>query len=317
MKAVFSAIKPPICNVTMREIKDLVTVEIADPHSTTHDQQLSQAEIWVVGFRWPIGYNAALIESAPALKGIIVTGLGFDHIDVRTAAVRGIPVVNTPEFSVSTAEAALGLILMTTKHYPALKEAVDSGVWPAPSEDRGITLAGKTLGIVGLGNIGAQTARYGRALDMMVLAADPGLTSEQAGARGADVLVELDELLERSDVVLLSCPLSISTLHLIDAQRLAQMKPTAYLINIGRGALVDEPALVDALDRQMIAGAGLDVLEHEPPEPNNPLLAMRNVVVTPHSLGATVENATIIAASVRRAVECLLRGERPIHTVNM
>jgi D-3-phosphoglycerate dehydrogenase len=217
---------------------------------------------------------------------------------------------------VSIAEAALTLILMTTKHYPALKQAVGEGTWPAPSEDRGLTLAGKTLGIVGLGHIGGQTARYGRAVGLTVLAADPQLTPEQAAERGADSLVDLDALLEQSDVILLSCPLSKSTFHLIDGAALARMKPTAYLINIGRGGLVDEPALIDALSKRNLAGAGLDVLEHEPPAPDNPLLAMRNVVITPHSLGATVENTTIIATSVRRSVESLLRGEKPKNTVN-
>jgi len=316
MKVVLSDVKPAIRDAVIARLGDLVTLSIADPKSATHDAQMAEADIWVVGLRAPDGYPADLIRSAPALKGIVMCGLGYDHIDIKAAAQCHIPVANAPEFSVSIAEAALTLILMTTKHYPALKRAVDAGIWPAPSEDRGATLAGKTLGIVGLGNIGAQTARYGRAMDMTVLAADPGLTPEQAGARGADELVKLTQLLERSDVVLLSCPLSTSTFHLIDAPRLAQMKPTAYLINIGRGALVDESALIEALAGGRLAGAGLDVLEHEPPDPDNPLLSMDNVVITPHSLGATVENVSLVADSVRRSVESLLRGELPKNTVN-
>jgi D-3-phosphoglycerate dehydrogenase len=126
---------------------------------------------------------------------------------------------------------------------------------------------------------------------MTVLAADPQLTPEQATERGAHALVDLPALLGRSDVVLLSCPLLDSTFHLIDAHALARMKPTAFLINIGRGALVDEGALIEALSQGRLAGAGLDVLGREPPDPANPLLAMRNV--SPHSLGATVENATL------------------------
>jgi D-3-phosphoglycerate dehydrogenase len=317
MKAVLADLKPAIRDAVAAELETLVTLSVTDQSSPTRYTQMAEADIWVVGLAPPDGYQADLIQSAPALKGILMCGLGFDHIDIRAAAQRGIPVVNAPEFSVSIAEAALTLILMTTKHYPALKRAVDEGMWPASSGDRGLTLTGKTLGIVGLGHIGGQTARYGRALGMTLLAADPQLTPEQAAERGADSLVDLNVLLEQSDVVLLSCPLSKSTFHLIDGIALARMKPTAFLINIGRGGLVDEPALIDALLQGKLAGAGLDVLEHEPPAPDNPLLSMRNVVITPHSLGATVENTTIIATSVRQSVESLLRGEKPKNTVNL
>jgi D-3-phosphoglycerate dehydrogenase len=317
MKVVLADLKPAIRTAVAAELEALVTLSVTDQSSPTRKAQMAEADIWVVGLAPPDGYQADLIQSAPALKGILMCGLGFDHIDIRAAAQRSIPVANAPEFSVSIAEAALTLILMTTKHYAALRQAVDRGTWPAPSEDRGLTLAGKTFGIVGLGHIGGQTARYGRALGMTVLAADPQLTPQQAAERGADSLVELDTLLERSDVVLLSCPLLKSTFHLIDEAALARMKPMAFLINIGRGGLVDEPALIEALSTGHLAGAGLDVLEQEPPTPDNPLLSMRNVVITPHSLGATVENPAILAASVRRSVESLLRGEKPKNTVNL
>lgn len=317
MNVVLSDVKPAIRDAVVAELDALVTLSIADPKSPTHDAQLASADVWVVGLGPPGGYPADLIHSAPALKGILMCGLGFDHIDIQAAAQRGIPVANAPEFSVSIAEAALTLMLMTTKRYPALKQAVDAGVWPAPSNDRGITLAGKTLGVVGLGHIGGQTALYCRALGMTVLAADPQLTALQAVERGAHTLVDLDTLLSSSDVVLLSCPLTERTFHLIDKSKLARMKPDAFLVNIGRGGLVDELALIEALASGRLAGAGLDVLEQEPPAPDNPLLTMRNVVITPHSLGATRENAALIGASIRRSIESLLRGERPAHTVNL
>ena len=137
MKVVLSDVKPAIRDAVIAELGALVTVSIADPKSPTHDAQLAEADIWVVGLGPPGGYQADLIQSAPALKGILMCGLGFDHIDIQAAALRNIPVANAPEFSVSIAEAALALMLMTTKHYPALKQAVDAGTWPAPSEDRG------------------------------------------------------------------------------------------------------------------------------------------------------------------------------------
>ena len=317
MNVVLSDVKPAIRAKIIEELSGLVAVSIADPHSATHDTQLTEADIWVVGLGPPGGYHANLIASAPHLKGIVMCGLGYDHIDTRAAARRNIPVANAPEFSVSVAEAALALILLTTKNFLSMKQSVDEGVWPAPSTERGMTLDSKTLGIIGLGNIGSHTAKYGRALNMTILAADPNLTEEYAIDRGADELVDLADLLKRSDIVLLSCPLLDSTFHIIDGDALAQMKSTAHLVNVGRGSLVDEEALIEALEQRIIAGVGLDVLEQEPPDPGNPLLTMQNVVITPHSLGATVENPTLVAVSVRRSVESLLRDERPANTVNL
>jgi D-3-phosphoglycerate dehydrogenase len=203
--AALSGIKPAIEQAVAEQLRDLVTLSIVDLASPTWSADLAGADYWVVQLGQ---YDAALIDSSPSLKGIITCSMGFDHIDLAAATRHNVPVVNTPEFAVSVAEAALTLILAITKSYPAMQRAVSRGTWSVQAHERSMTLSGKALGIIGLGNIGVHVARYGRALQMSVLAADPYLTPECAAERGTDELVDLSELLARSDVVLLSCPLS-------------------------------------------------------------------------------------------------------------
>lgn len=316
MTIVLSNVKPPIRDSLQSVIQRSPSAASVELVVAQDDEALRDADIWVVGVKPTGRYSAQLINGCPELKGIVMSGIGYDQIDVEAASVRGVYVANAPEFAVSVAEAAMTLLLAIAKKYPVLKLSVEQGIWPAPSGARGSTLAGKTLGIIGLGNIGSHIARYGHAFNMTVLAVDPAIDAVEAGRRGASELVDKPELLRRSDAVMLCCKLDDGTYHLIDREALALMKPTAFLVNVARGALVDEAALIDALREEKIAGAGLDVLEREPPAAENPLLVMHNVVVTPHSLGATVENSTIIAKSVWRSIESIARGERPKNAVS-
>lgn len=318
VEIVLIALKSPIEAALLRYLADDPSLICAslDVESLPDSTNLREANIWVTGYAAGLRLTADLIATAPRLRGIVSAGMGFDHIDTAAAAARGIPVVTAPEFAVSVAEAALTLMLMITKNYPAMQRAVAAGQWPAPGEYRGHTLAGKTLGIVGLGRIGGILASFGRGLSMRVIAADPLLSSEQAQERGAEALLPLHDLVAASDIICICVPLSDATHHLIDAKALGAAKPGAYLVNVGRGALIDECALVDALRGGRLSGAALDVLEQEPPPPDHPLLQLPNVIVTPHSLGATVENADIIAASISASIQSLMRGERPRNTVN-
>lgn len=320
LQVVLAALKPSIEAALLNRMvgdSSLTWTTLDASRLRQQDASFRDADIWIVGYAAGLRLPAELIASAPRLRGIVAAGMGFDHIDTAAAAARGIPVAIAPEFAVSVAEAALTLLLMVTKHYPAMQRAVEAGRWPAPDADRGHTLAGKTLGIVGLGRIGSDLARFGRALSMRVIAADPYLSSAQAGERGADALLPLHDLLAASDIVCVCAPLTDATHHLLDAAAFAAIKTGAYLVNVARGALVEESALIDALRRGRLAGAALDVLEREPPPPDHPLLHMPNVLVTPHSLGATVENADIIADSAFGALQSLARGERPHNTVNL
>lgn len=318
LHVVLIALKTPIEAALLRHLTgdpSLVWTKL-DVNSLQTVDSFHDADILITGYAAGLRLSADLIASAPRLRGIISAGMGFDHIDITAAAARGIPVAIAPEFAVSVAEAALTLILMITKNYPAMRRAVETGHWPAPGADRGHTLSGKTVGIIGLGRIGRDLARFCRALSMHVTATDPNVSSTEADERGADALLPLHDLLAASDIICVCAPLTAVTHHMLDAAAFEMVKTGAYLVNVARGALVDESALVHALNQGRLSGAALDVLEQEPPPPDHPLLHMPNVILTPHSLGATVENADIIADSIFGSIQSLIRGERPHNTVN-
>jgi len=176
-------------------------------------------------------------------------------------------------------------------------------------------LTTRTLGVVGAGSIGKEILTLARPFFGTTLAADPYADEgvvQQTGAR----LVDLDELMRTSDFVLVCCLLNEETYRLIDAQKLALMKPTAYFLNLGRGPITDEAALIDALASERIAGAGLDVTEQEPIAADNPLLAMDNVIITPHALCWTDECFHDIAATALESIVAFSLGERPVHLIN-
>jgi len=249
-----------------------------------------------------------VITAAVRLRVIGRAGIGVDNIDVAAATERGIVVFNTPDANATTtAELTLAHMLSLSRHLPQADHSVRQNEWH-PGRYSGVELAGKTIGIIGFGTIGRLVARRCAGLKMRVLAYDPFVAPEIM-EQSAAAPTELDALLANSDYVTLHCPLTDKTQHLINAKRLAAMKPGVRLINCARGGLVDEDALVDALKRGHIAGAALDVYEKEPPA-GSPLLALDNVVLTPH-LGASTEEAQQ-AVSLRIAqdvVKFLATGE--------
>lgn len=259
------------------------------------------------------------IESLPNLKYIGVLATGYNVVDTKAARERGVTVTNIPSYSTaSVAQMVFSLLLAITngvEHYTAdnregrWSRCADFCYWDAPLTE----LAGKKFGIVGLGNIGSAVARIAEAFGMNVLA----YTSKQAdklpeGVKKAD---SFEALLKESDVVSLHCPLTDSTRHLINASTLALMKPTAILINTGRGPLVDERALAEALNRGSLRGAGVDVLSCEPPELTNPLLCARNCYTTPHLGWATVEaRQRLMEIAVANVANFI--GGTPVNVVN-
>lgn len=259
------------------------------------------------------------IEQLPNLKYIGVLATGFNVVDIVAAREKGIVVTNIPAYSTdSVAQMVFSLLLAVTngvEHFTADNRAgrwsrsADFCYWDAPLTE----LAGKTFGIVGFGNIGSKVAGIALAFGMKVLA----LTSKApdrlpAGVAKADSLYHL---LAESDVLSLHCPLTDSTKHLINATTLAKMKPTAILINTGRGPLVDEQALADALNRGDIRGAGVDVLSCEPPTIDNPLLYARNCFTTPHLGWATFEARQRLMAIAVANVANFIDGT-PTNVVN-
>ncbi|MBI4593746.1 MAG: D-2-hydroxyacid dehydrogenase family protein [Candidatus Rokubacteria bacterium] len=257
-------------------------------------------------------FSTALLQQLPALELLAITGRNSGHVDVKTATARGVLVSETGSSGPAAIELTMGLIIATVRGIPQEDRALRAGRW---QQSIGIELAGRTLGVVGLGRIGGKIAAFGRLLGMRVLAWGPTLTAERATAAGADY-VPLETLLKESDVVTLHTRLSDLTRGLITARHLALMKPTAYLINTARGPIVDEAALVTALRERRIAGAGLDVFDVEPIAPDHPLLALDNVVLTPHIGYVTHEAYDVFFREVVEHIEQYLDGKVPDRTLN-
>jgi glycerate dehydrogenase len=235
--------------------------------------------------------DAATLAELPALRGVCVLATGVNVVDVSAATARGVPVCNIPAYSTaSTAQHTVALLLELTNHVGQHDRAVHAGLW-VTSLDFSFTLAplteldGLTLGVVGFGAIGRRVGEIARGLGMQIQAAGE---ASKPGDPPWLSRVPLDELFRSSDVVTLHCPLSEATRGLVNAARLAQMRPSALLINAGRGPLVNEAELADALERGVISGAALDVLSREPPQADNPLLTARNCVITPHNAWASL-----------------------------
>ena len=248
-----------------------------------------------------------VIEAAPKLRVIGRAGVGLDNIDLEAAKERGIKVVNSPAASSrSVAELVFGLLFAVARKIAFADRKMREGVW-AKKQCMGIELEGKTIGIVGFGRIGYNVAKIANAFGMRVLLYDPYPNEERAKEVGG-TFASLEDLLKESDVVTLHVPLVDATHHLINEERLKLMKPTAVLINAARGAVVDNKALVKALQEGWIAGAGLDVYEEEPLPKDHPLTRLDNVVLTPH-IGASTEEAQMRAGvQVAEQIVEILKG---------
>ena len=243
-------------------------------------------------------------------------GVGFDSVDVAALTRAGIVLTNTPEaVRRPVATIAITYVLALAQKLRVKDRLTRSGGWNARTDHMGQGLTGKVLGIVGAGSIGRETIRLARVFDMTILAADPFADATAIAALGAELL-PLDAMLARADFVVVACALTAATRHLMGAVQFARMKPSAYLINVARGPVVDEQALIAALRAGRIAGAGLDVFEQEPVDPDNPLLAMENTIVTPHALCWTDECFDAIATSALSDIAAALAGHRPRFVVN-
>ena len=275
-------------------------------------EDVKDADVVITGSRL---ITRNVIFSSKRLKGVIAYGVGYDHIDVPAATEKGVYVVNTPGVNaVSVAEFAFGLMLSLGRKIPQLNETVKAGKW-IRWELIGKELWGKTLGLVGLGRVGTFLATIGKGFGMKLLVFDPYVPKERIVEIGGEPVV-LDDVLHRSDFVVICCLLTDETRGLISEKAIRAMKNTAYLINVARGPIVDERALIKALEEKRIAGAGLDVFEKEPPESDNPLLKFDNVVVSSHMAGLSVESTERIQLTVAEETARMLKGEEPRFLVN-
>jgi D-3-phosphoglycerate dehydrogenase len=257
-----------------------------------------------------------LLENAPNCRMVSRYGIGLDNIPVGRATELGMIVTNVPDFCLDeVSDHAMALLLSAARGIVSFANQTAGGTWAPAGGGELRRLRGKTLGIVGFGNIGRTLAPKARAFGLEVLVYTPSLTPGPL-SDGVTAAESLDELLAASDFVSLHAPVNDETRGMIGEAQLRRMQPTAWLINTSRGALVDEAALVRALDEGWIGGAALDVLASEPPAADHPLLGRQNAIITPHVAFASAEAVVELRRRAAEHVACVLRGKRPPHIVN-
>jgi len=261
-------------------LRDRVDITVFQDHLADPDAVIERLlpfdVVCVMRERTPLPRN--VIERLPNLKLIASTGSVNASIDVAVAGDRGIAVVHTGYRSDPTVEFTWALILACARHIVTESNSVRSGGW---QQTVGVDLRGKTLGVLGLGNVGSEVARIGSAFGMKLIAWSQNMTAETAKATGA-ILVSKDQLFERADILTIHLVLSSRTRGLVGAAELEKMKPTAWLINASRGPIVEEQALITALQNKRLAGAAIDVFDIEPLPPSHPFRTLDNVLATPH-----------------------------------
>jgi D-3-phosphoglycerate dehydrogenase len=270
--------------------------------------------VLVSGGKW----DGPRMDLAPKLRVVSRIGVGYENIDVDAATERNIMVCYTPLApSVSTAEHAIGLMFAVAKQIVYADRDMRAGNWHREFWTvKGMELRDRTLGLVGVGRIGANVATVARAIGMQVVCYDPYLSEKRATEIGVTPAADLESLLRQSDVVSLHAPSTPETYKLMNAERFAQLKSGSILINTARGALVDEAALIAALESGQLSGAGLDVFEVEPIPTNHPLLKFENVVVTDHIASHTwAGHHRLYETAARQALQAL-RGEMPDNVLN-
>ncbi len=271
-------------------------------------------------------YNALVVRSATKVTADVIkagknlrvvgrAGSGVDNIDVNTATEQGIIVVNAPASNnVAVAELTIGLMLSMARHIPQAQMSLAAEKWER-SKFVGWEVRNKTLGLVGLGRIGSEVARRARGMEMHVIAFDPVVSSDRANQLGAES-VTLEELITRSDIITIHVPLTDGTRNLFDAENIAKMKQGAFIINASRGGIVNEDALLEALESGQLGGAALDVYSQEPPPAGSKLLGHPKIITTPHIGASTTEAQVAVGTDVAEGVLAALKGDTPRYAVN-
>jgi phosphoglycerate dehydrogenase-like enzyme len=264
----------------------------------------------IVAMRERTPFPASLVDRLHALKLLVTTGRRNASIDLKAAAARGIVVCGTSTSGTPPAELTWGLILSLARHIPRESAAMRTGGWQTTV---GVGLHGKTLGVIGLGRLGTDVARIGKAFGMHVIAWSQNLTRERADEAGVEH-VEKDALFRRADIVTVHLVLSDRTRGIVGERELTMMKPTALLINTARGPIVDEHALIHALRHSVLAGAGLDVFDEEPLPVDHPLRRLENALLTPHLGYVTAENYRLAYGEAVEDIRAFLAG-KPVRVI--
>ncbi len=295
---------------------DIVVIGTASDTPDNPWATIAQAHAIIAGGR--LTYNQALMNQTPQLQVIARTGIGVDNIDLAAATERGIAICNTPDGpTISTAEHTVALIFAVARQLAWCRHTLHNNTGlDFFNTYQGLELDQQRLGLIGLGRIGGRVAKIAQGLGMRVLGYDPYISADQARSLGVIQADSLPELLQTADVVSLHVPLGPDTQHLMNEERLALMKPGAILINAARGGLVDESALLKALEAGHLRGVGLDVFATEPPPADHPLLNRLDVIATPHIAAATRAGKDRLWQAAIEQVIQVLHGQRPSHLIN-
>jgi len=302
----------PVCAETLRSAGCAV-----DSRPGISPEQLREAVADVDGIvvRSDTRVTEAVMQAAPKLRVVGRAGAGVDNIDVEAATRRGIVVMNAPgENTISAAEHTLSMMLSLARQIPRADRSMHEGKWER-GKLMGVELYGKTLGVVGLGKVGREVAARARSFGMEVIAFDPVLSEEVANRLGV-ALVGIDAIYARADVITLHLPLTAETRHLIGRDQIARCRRGVRLINVARGGIIEEAALVEGLRSGQVAGAALDVFENEPPA-GSPLLGLDNVVLTPHLGASTQEAQEKVAVRIAEQIAGYLKDGLVVNAVNM
>jgi D-3-phosphoglycerate dehydrogenase len=293
-------------------IPNIELVTIPDGNQALFEEHIKDAEAILLSTAYKM--TQEVISSARNLKVISRTGVGVDNVDVLAATEQGVLVLNTPQAnSVSVAEHTVAMIIAISKQLLMYDSELRAGNFKIRRTNKAVDMDGKTLGLIGCGRIGRFAAEKCRAaFGMQVIGYDPYITE----AEGITLYTEIEEVFRRADYISLHIPLTPETKNLVGNKLLSLMKPTAYIINTARGGIIDEHTLAQKLKNEEIAGAALDVLESEPPAMDNPLLGLKNVILTPHTAALTKECSARVAYEATLGIADYLKGNTPRFVFN-
>lgn len=317
---------PRQANPEQLKIRYALELEALEAIAEIHEVQADTPEEFAEGAAdsdaiitsWGITINKTVIDKLERCVVIGVGSVGVDMVDIKAATEAGIVVTNVPDvFIEEVADHAMMLLLGVVRQTKLMEQMVHSGDWykGRPHLDHTPRLMGRTIGLLGFGNVSRCMVKRAAGFGLRVIAHDPYVSELTIGGEGVEP-VSYSELLERSDYLSIHAPLNDETRHIVNADALAQMKSSAIIVNTARGPLIDEQALIRALQDGVIGGAGLDVLEQEPVDAGNPLLQMENVIVTPHVASATDRMRPETRRRVGREVALVLRNRWPMSCVN-
>jgi len=300
----------------LRDQLEDVTLEVRSLETEADvTEVVAEADALVVDVHTPVTAEAIEAAEDHQLSLIARCGTGFDNIDVETATKYGIAVTNAPDYCMDeVATHAFGLFLACRRRIPAADREIRNGEWDWQTDRPIRRVPGSTLGLVSFGEIARRVADYAAGFDLDILVYDPFVDEAVVEEYGAE-LVEFEALLEGSDAISVHAPLTNQTRGMFDADALSQMRDHAVLVNVGRGGIIDEVALADALENEEIAAAGLDVLEEEPPE-ETPILGLEDVVLTPHSGWYSIEARRDLNRTVATQIDQVLSGDQPDYVVD-